>query len=68
MRKGHLSCKSERKIRRPLTHEELESFTQQKESGENYLNTGLEKISLKDVSLEERRKEAGKPLYLLRYE
>ncbi len=27
-----------------------------------------ENVSLKDVALEERRKEAGKPLFLIRYE
>jgi hypothetical protein len=28
----------------------------------------LENVSLKNISLEERRKEAGKPLFLTRYE
>jgi hypothetical protein len=41
---------------------------QQQELGENGLNASLEKISLKGISLEERRKEAKKPLYLVRYE
>ena len=59
---------NEIKIRRPLTHEELESVTQQQELGESSLNTAWEKPSLRDVSLEERRKEARKPLYLVRYE
>jgi len=56
-----------RRIRRPLTHEELESISNG-ESGGNRLNIILEGTSLKDVSLEERRREAKKPLYLMRYE
>ena len=59
---------STRRIRRPLTHEELESVPQQQEIGKNSLHTTLKKTSLEDVSLEERRREARKPLYLVRYE
>jgi len=32
------------------------------------LTKNLEQVSLKDVPLEERRKEAKKPLFLTRYE
>ena len=32
------------------------------------LSENLESISLKDVPLEDRRKEAKKPLFLVRYE
>jgi len=35
---------------------------------EERLGEMLETASLKDVPLEERRKEAQKPLYLIRYE
>jgi len=59
---------STRRTRRPPTHEKPESVMQQQELGENGLNASLEKISLKGISLEERRKEAKKPLYLVRYE
>jgi hypothetical protein len=36
--------------------------------GEERLSEVLEIASLKDVPLEERRREANKPLYLVRYE
>jgi hypothetical protein len=35
---------------------------------DEHLQEMLEYVSLKDVPLEERRKEAKKPLYLARYE
>jgi hypothetical protein len=38
------------------------------EISEDRLSQVLETASLKDVPLEERRKEAQKPLYLVRYE
>jgi hypothetical protein len=58
-----------RSRRRPLTHEDLEREPNaQLDSGGNGLNGILLKASLKDVSLKERRKEARKPLYLMRYE
>jgi hypothetical protein len=63
-----VSMRSEiRRIRRPLTDEELESVGP-KESRGGSLDDMLENISLRDVPLEERRKEAKKPLYLIRYE
>jgi hypothetical protein len=40
----------------------------QKETTEEHLDEMLENISLKDVPLEERRREAQKPLFLTRYE
>jgi hypothetical protein len=56
-----------RKSRRFLTEEELRSSLQ-KEKIEEHLDEGLENVSLEDVPLEERRKEAQKPLFLTRYE
>jgi hypothetical protein len=56
-----------KKSRRSLIDEELRSNLQ-KESSEERSGEMLENVSLKDVPLEERRKEAQKPLYLTRYE
>jgi hypothetical protein len=56
-----------RKSRRFLTEEELRSSLQ-KENRDEYLDEMLENVSLDDVPLEERRKEAKKPLFLNRYE
>ena len=56
-----------RKSRRPLTDEELRSSFQ-KEAIEEHLDEILENVSLKNVPLEERRREAQKPLFLTRYE
>jgi hypothetical protein len=57
------------RIRRPLTDEELDSESVEKnDTGENDMNEVVQKISLDNISLEERRKEAKKPLYLVRYE
>jgi hypothetical protein len=56
-----------RKSRRSLLDKKLRP-TLQKETTEERLDEMLENISLKDVPLEERRKEAQKPLYLTRYE
>ena len=56
-----------RKSRRSLLDKELRS-TLQKVTVEERLDEMLENVSLKDVPLEERRKEAQKPLYLTRYE
>jgi hypothetical protein len=53
---------------RPLTDREKELDSDQKSTGESNLKGIVEKISLESVSLEERQKEAKKPLYLLRYE
>jgi hypothetical protein len=56
-----------RKSRRSLIDEELRSGTQ-KEHSQETIGEILENVSLKDIPLEERRKEAQKPLYLARYE
>ena len=56
-----------RKSRRSLIDEELRSSLEKK-TGEERLSEVLETVSLKDVPLEERRREAQKPLYLTRYE
>ena len=58
-----------RRIGRPLTDEELASGSVEKSKlGGEELNDIVQKISLENVSLEERRREAKKPLYLVRYE
>jgi hypothetical protein len=56
-----------RKSRRSLLDKELRPSLQ-KETTEERLVEMIENVSLKDVPLEERRKEAQKPLYLTRYE
>ena len=56
-----------RKSRRSLLDKELRPSLQ-KETTEERLAEMIENVSLKDVPLEERRKEAQKPLYLTRYE
>ena len=56
-----------KKSRRSLIDEEFR-LSSQRESSEERLDEVLENASLKDVPLEERRKEAQKPLYLSRYE
>jgi hypothetical protein len=56
-----------RKSRRSLLDKELRPSLQ-KETTEERLDEILENVSLKNVPLEERRKEAQKPLYLTRYE
>jgi hypothetical protein len=56
-----------RKSRRYLIDEELR-FSLEKKSSEERLSEMLETVSLKNVLLEERQKEANKPLYLTRYE
>ncbi len=56
-----------RKSRRSLLDKELRPDLQEKTVDE-HLQEMLENVSLKDVPLEERRKEAKKPLYLTRYE
>jgi hypothetical protein len=56
-----------RKSRRPLTDEEHRSSLQKK-TIEERLDEMQENVSLDDVPLEERRKEAQKPLFLTRYE
>jgi hypothetical protein len=56
-----------RQIRKPLTDDELESVATTKIRG-GKIEGMLHKISLKDVPIEERHKEARKPLYLVRYE
>jgi hypothetical protein len=56
-----------RKSRRSLLDKELRP-DQQEKTVDEHLQEMLENVSLKDVPLEERRKEAKKPLYLARYE
>ena len=56
-----------RKSSRFLTEEELRSSLQKK-TVEEHFDEMLENVTLKEVSLEERRKEAKKPLFLTRYE
>ncbi len=56
-----------RKSRRSLLDKELRSSLQ-KEPIKERVDEILENVSLKTMSLEERRKEANKPLYLTRYE
>ena len=56
-----------KRLRSNLTDEELHSIVK-KATEEERLSEILENVSLKDVSLEERRKPARKPLYLTRYE
>jgi hypothetical protein len=56
-----------RKSRQPLINEDRRSSLQ-KEVAEDSLDGMLEKVSFKSMSLEERRKEAQKPLFLIRYE
>jgi hypothetical protein len=58
---------SAKKSRKSLIDEELRSSLEKKTSEER-LNEMLETVSLKDMPLEERRREANKPLYLTRYE
>jgi hypothetical protein len=56
-----------RKKRKSLREKEFRSSLEMK-VGEEPLGESLETVSLKDVPLEERRREANKPLYLIRYE
>jgi len=56
-----------RKSRRSLIDEELRS-TVPRESVDDRLAKAIENVSLKDIPLEDRRREAGKPLFLRRYE
>jgi len=56
-----------RKSRRSPTDEKLRSSSQ-KETIKEHLDEIMENISLRNVPLEERRREAQKPLFLERYE
>jgi len=56
-----------RKSRRIITDEELRSSLP-KEAIEEHLEEIMENISLKNMPLEERRREAQKPLFSTRYE
>lgn len=68
-----MGCKI-KPIRRPLTDEDPSPESARgkelgrKDLGGEYMNGIVQKISLEHVSLEERRQEAKKPLYLVRYE
>jgi hypothetical protein len=56
-----------RKSRISFLDEELRSSLQKK-SSEDQFDEMLEIVSLRNIPLEERRKEAQKPLFLIRYE
>lgn len=56
-----------KKSGKPLSDEEFHSSTQP-EPGDESLSITIEYASLKDMPLEERRKQAKEPLYLTRYE
>jgi len=56
-----------RKSRRPLIDDQRRSNSQ-KEIVKEHLDEMLENVSLKNMPLEERRREAQKPLFLTRYE
>jgi hypothetical protein len=56
-----------KKSRISFLDEELRSSLQKK-SSEDQLDEMLEFVSLRNIPLEERRKEAQKPLFLIRYE
>jgi hypothetical protein len=56
-----------RKSKRSLLDKELR-FSSAKGTTAERLGEMLENVSLKNVPLEERRKEAQKPLFLTRYE
>jgi hypothetical protein len=57
-----------RRVKHRLTEESSPSSPQEETSGVENLQKIFERISLKDVPLEDRRREANKPLYLIRYE
>ncbi len=56
-----------KKTKRSLIDEELRPNLR-KITSEERLDEVLENVALKDVPLDERRKETKKPLYLTRYE
>ncbi len=56
-----------RKVRRRVVNESSTNPCQD-ETGVENLRELFERISLKDIPLEDRRREASKPLYLVRYE
>jgi len=56
-----------RKSKRSLLDKELRSSAKE-ETTEERLDEMLENVSLENMPLDERRKEAEKPLYLKRYE
>ena len=56
-----------RKSRRSLIEEKLRSGVEEQSIDER-LSEMMENVSLKDIPLEERRREANKPLFLTRYD
>jgi hypothetical protein len=56
-----------RKSRRSLINGGLYSGVEEKSTDERLIEI-VKYVSLKDVPLEERRKEANKPLFLIRYD
>lgn len=57
-----------RKSKRRFQNESVFSSVKEEEIGIENLQKLLENVSLRNVPLEERRREANKPLYLFRYE
>ncbi len=57
-----------RKVKRRLPKKSASDKGKEEESGVENLEKLFKKVSLNNVSLEERRREANKPLYLVRYE
>jgi len=58
-----------KRLRRPLTVNESDSASAQIGlQGGNEMDNVIQKITLENVSLEKRRREAKKPMYLVRYE
>jgi hypothetical protein len=56
-----------KKLVKPLSDEEFHTSEQPEREDESLVIT-VEYSSLKDMPLEERRKQAKEPLYLIRYE
>ena len=57
-----------RRVKRRLADEFALGSAKKDETGVENLQELFDKVSLKDVPLEERRRQANKPLYLVRYE
>jgi len=62
-------CSQTKPVRQPQTDDGLRSGSAgTKALGEEATGNVIEKISIDRMSIEERRREAKKPLYLVRYE
>jgi hypothetical protein len=66
-RRGVIVGSRVRKSRRILIEERIRSGVEKKSIDEHLVEI-VENVSLKDIPLEERRKEANKPLFLIRYD